>query len=169
MSVSKNLYTRKSVECPIFGSPKDFDGFVLPTYQDVIKCFLLVRYELKPPDSKKEPTVSEICEILADKITMLWRKATIPIVSRTRVIQCIRTYHDKYLKLIRYPNSKRNDNYILRVKDFQNNGKTLFDICTCKCETFEKCLCEKGNKVLFIYTVYLIIHIGTNSRTVIFE
>lgn len=147
MSASKLIRTRKTIMCPVFGAPCDFNCSVLPSFEDVIKCFLHVRYDLKCPGSGKEPTVSEICEIVSDKMCKIWKKATIPIVSRTRVIQCIQAYHDKYLKLIRHPKSKQNNSYLLKKKEFQVNAQKLFDISCCKCKYFENCVCEMKNKV----------------------
>lgn len=150
MSFSKTCYTRRDTECPLVGSPADFKDNILPTQEDVLRCFLWIRYTLKPPDCGKEPTVSEISSILVDKILSLWEKASIPTVTRKRVLQLIKMQHDKYSKILWYPKVKRNENYVLKVEAYKAENKKLFDISACKCEKFEECSCIKEKKVRFI-------------------
>lgn len=147
MSSTKIRYTRQDIECPLIGAPADFKCNLLPSKVDVLKCYLWTRYNLKPPNSGKEPTVFEISNVLSDKILSLWQKASIPTVTRKRVSQLIKTHHDKYLKLLRYPEVKKNDSYKIRVQEFQIENTRLFDISACKCEILEQCSCDKEKKV----------------------
>ena len=89
--------TRKQLRCPIFGAPKKLtvDDVMLPTYYDVMKYDIWVKHHLKPTECSKDPTVTEISEQIAATIEHLWYKASVPIVSHTRVLQVILTYRDK--------------------------------------------------------------------------
>lgn len=147
MTSSKIRYTRQHLECPLIGVPADFKSNLLPSKGDVLKCYLWTRYNLKPPNSGKEPTVFEISNVLSDKVLSLWQKASIPTITRKRVLQLIKTHHDKYLKLLRYPEVKKNNSYKIRVQEFQAENTRLFDISACKCEIFEQCSCDKEKKV----------------------
>ena len=52
------------------------------------------------------------------------------------------------MKLIRFPKSKRNNNYALKVNAFREKAhSSLFDIAACKCKILSTCLCEKSRKV----------------------
>ncbi|XP_050505184.1 uncharacterized protein LOC126883579 [Diabrotica virgifera virgifera] len=147
MSSSKIRYTRQYIECPLAGVPADFKGNVLPLKAHVLQYYLWTRYNLKSPNSGKEPTVFEISNILSDKILSVWQKASILTITRKRVLQLIKTHHDKYLKLLRYPEVKKNDSYSICVQEFQTENTRLFDISACKCEILEQCSCDKGKKV----------------------
>lgn len=130
--------------CPIFGEPKELSEVILPTYENVMKYYLLVRYQLKPTAATKEPTVVEISEVVSANIERLWLKASIPVCSHTRVLQMIRTYHDKYMKLMK--NIKRKTS-MQKLESFRANARTnLFDIAACKC-AFEACHCDKVRKI----------------------
>ena len=93
--------TRKAVKCPVFGSPSQVSENELPTYKDVIKFYLFVRNSLKASSTSKEPPVAVIAERVCVKVEEIWRRASIPVVSHKRVIQLLRSYHDKYMKLLK--------------------------------------------------------------------
>ena len=50
---------------PIFGNSRDLSETVLPTYLDVIKCYLPERQLIKILSTNKDPSVSEISEPIA--------------------------------------------------------------------------------------------------------
>lgn len=105
-----------------------------------------IRNDLKT--TKKEPSVSEISDMLASKIKEIWNRATIPTVTEKRIVQLIKGHHDKYIKLLWYPVSKRNEPYEQKVNDFREQASQhLFDIATCKCADFSSCKCEKSSRV----------------------
>lgn len=138
------IKTRKAVCCPVFGTPKLMSEIILPTYEDVMKHYLFVKHELKPTASKKEPTVSQISEKVSRVIEGLWTKSSIPVISHKRTLQMIRSYHDKYQKLMK--NIKRNNT--IKITSFRNAAKgKLFDICACKCAFETNCNCDKTRRV----------------------
>lgn len=80
------------------------------------------------------------------KLFKLWDKSSIPTVSRKRFLQLIKAHREKYLKLLRYPDFKKDENYNLKVEEFKVEIKKLFDISSCKCANFvEQCVCSKDH------------------------
>lgn len=142
-----SLGTRSKTDCPIIGAPSELPSNVLPTIEDILKCYLLIRNDLKFQQCGKDPSVLRICQILCDKVFNIWKTSSIPTVSTNRIIKLIQDFHSKYLGLIRYPKQKRNENYDHKVKTFKDKIKTLFDIATCKCQSFVSCTCEKQRKI----------------------
>lgn len=140
--------TRKHSCCPVFGAPRKFSEALLPTYEDLMKHYLLERVNLKPTRDAKEPTVRDISEKSATVIERIWRKASIPIISHTRVLQLIRAYHDSYRKLLKSCKGRKNeDGYKAKLLAFRNESKKkLFDIASCKCVR-GTCSCSKERKV----------------------
>ena len=64
--------TRKSECFFIFGSPTKLFGNVLPTYADIMKFYMKTRNNLKTINESKEPTVSDITEIVAVRVEQIW-------------------------------------------------------------------------------------------------
>ncbi|KAH9638792.1 hypothetical protein HF086_002032 [Spodoptera exigua] len=142
MEISNN--TRKSTCCPIFGAPEDINENQLPTYKQVMKYYNLVRHQLKlENNSKKEPSINEISEIVSSKVECLWRKASIPTVSHNRVMQLIKSYHAKCKNLLK--SLKRLSEG--KIQDFHRNSEKLFDLSSCKCKDLELCKCSKDQKI----------------------
>lgn len=140
--------TRNSINCAILGAPLHLCFATLPTIEDVLLCYLLMRHELKMKYSGKEPSFSEVSQVVGDKIIEIWNSASIPIVSRDRVMQLIRSNHNEYIKLVRFFKIKRNDNFNLKVMQFKNRAHSnLFDIAACMCKFYSSCSCEKSRNV----------------------
>lgn len=141
--------TRQTTCCPVFGLPEKLPVSQLPTYNDVMKYYLFIRYELKPDKTTKEPTVHDISERLATEILDIWRKASLPTVSFKRVLQLIRSYHEKYRRLLKpYQDRRTNKKYQEKITEFVTESQRLFDICSCKCKlTNSKCTCSKDSRV----------------------
>ncbi|KAF2899899.1 hypothetical protein ILUMI_06287 [Ignelater luminosus] len=76
MNTPKLNITRIKLECSIFGSPIDLNRIVLPTIE------------------QQEPSFAEVCNELVPKIENIWKPASIPMVSRNRILQLIGKYHD---------------------------------------------------------------------------
>ena len=64
--------TRRSSECPIFGSPKDIRERCLPTYEEVKKNYIYVRLQKK---QRKDPSFKAISAVVAQRLEILWKKA----------------------------------------------------------------------------------------------
>lgn len=148
LSTFKNskLFTRNFV-CPIFGQPKEISVHVLPTYQDVFRAILEERRR-RGLQNNVDPNFKVIMEIVSSKVEEIYNKLMIPIVSRQRVQQMIQKYQNEYIKLKgiikRLGTSAATDE---RIKNFKKNSLKLFDIAFCKCASFQKCKCQKNDKV----------------------
>lgn len=113
-STSSLCKTKKSVNCDIFGAPRELSDSVLPTYEDIIKYFLWLRHETRIK------TVSEIGEIIVSKLIELWNKASVPVVSRNRIIKMFKDYHDQYRNVLKpLKGRKNNEKYKLKLKIFK--------------------------------------------------
>ena len=129
--------TRKQSCCPVFGAPRKVSDALLPTYEDVMKHYLLERIHLKPSHDAKEPTVGDISENLATVVESIWRKASIPIISHTRVLQMIRTYHDKYRKLLKSFKGRKN-NDVIKLSSWLSETKA-----SKSCLTLQVAMCRR--------------------------
>ncbi|XP_050527619.1 uncharacterized protein LOC126897791 [Daktulosphaira vitifoliae] len=151
------VLTRNKSKCLIFGDAKELSNNVLPTYEDVMQYYLYVKHQLKPDITSKEPSVSSIAEIVATNIENIWHKASIPIVSHTRVLQLIKTYHDKYRNILKSAKGRGYcETYKKKVEKLQTEARSsLFDIAACKCIDFSTCTCEKSRKVPHIEQIFI--------------
>ena len=156
-STSHKPKTRKMTTCPVFGAPEELSDNVLPTYESLMKSYMLLRHQIKSSGTVKEPSVANISQQLAAKVEQIWVKASIPTVSHDRVLQLIRGYHDKYVKLIKPPKARQASAiwYQTKLRCFRDECKNkLFDIAACNFVAilqycaFSSCVCEKARKVL---------------------
>ena len=85
---------RSDFFCPVFGDPAELSTRVLPSYEDIMKCFLLVRNELKN-NTKSDPPVGAIAVYVAEKVETIWQAASIPTVSWERIVKMIRSYNGR--------------------------------------------------------------------------
>ena len=143
MSTKRNL-----PDCPIFGNSRDLSKTVLPTYPDVIKCYLHERQLIKLA-TNKDPSMSEISEPVVMKIKDLWIKASIPCVSDNRIRRMISDYHSKYRNILKSMKGKKdNAKFKDNCSEFKSHAdKTLFHISSCKCRSFSVCSCARDRKI----------------------
>ena len=146
MSLSK-ISTRKEKKCPVFGYSCKLPHNVLPTYMDMMKHYHYIKQNIKT-ETAKEPTVTEIAETVATDVKSLWQKASIPIVSHTRILKLIRCAHDESGKLMKpYKGRKSDSKYLLKLRTHgEKSREKLFDIAACKCRQ-GSCKCPKQNKI----------------------
>ncbi|CAH0562821.1 unnamed protein product [Brassicogethes aeneus] len=140
--------TRSNLSCPIFGSAKDIlpEENQLPSYEDLMKCYLSVRLELKG-DSSKQPANATVANIVASKVEHVWKRASLPTLSRERIIKLILAYNLKYQNIIKPIKGKISKFLQAKLNNFHKDSNKLFDISTCKCLDLERCSCEKERKV----------------------
>ena len=81
--------TRRSSECPIFGSPKNISERCLPTYEEVMKYYIYVRLQIK---QRKDPSFKAIAAVVAQRLEKLRKKASIPHLSRKRITSILQQY-----------------------------------------------------------------------------
>lgn len=140
--------TRANLSCPIFGSAKDIlpEENQLPTYEQLMKCYLGVRIELKA-DGSKQPASATVANIVASKVEHVWNRASLPTLSHERITKLILVYNLKYQNLIKPIKGKISNFLQAKLDNFYKDSKKLFDISACKCLNLERCSCEKKRKV----------------------
>ena len=105
--------------CLIFGTSKLFAENMLPIYEDVMKCYLFQRFQLKR-QSKKDPSAKLIAKKVSERIKSIWDKASIPTVTDERINQKLIDYHTNYKKLIQSAHQKMQRVSKLYVATFIN-------------------------------------------------
>lgn len=152
------MQSRSSVLCPVFGAPTELSCHILPTYEDVMKYYLWVRNDCKVKLNNVNPSVSVVADKVAERIEEIWRTASLPFISRQRIVQRIRTYNEKYKKIKKHLFRKAFPLTTLemKLKTFQKDSKKLFDISTCKCVSFDQCSCPKSKRIPEIERTFLI-------------
>lgn len=140
--------TRRSSTCPLFGTSKDIlpSASQLPTYEDLMKCYLYVRLEIKG-DGSKQPQSAIVANIVASRVEQVWKHASLPTISHERIIKLILAYNTKYQNYIKPIKGKMSNFLQNKLDTFKTDSKRLFDISRCKCLDFEECSCEKERKV----------------------
>ena len=80
--------TRRSSECPIFGSQKISarDAYQL---REVMKYYVYVRLQIK---QRKDPSFKAIIAVVAQRLEILYKKASIPHLSRKRITSMLQQY-----------------------------------------------------------------------------
>jgi hypothetical protein len=138
---------RSNVKSPIFGAGRELQNNVLPTYEDVMKLFILITHSSTGKKQYRD-LIHNSSEIVATQVEDAWHKASIPIIEHRTILARIKAYHEKYRNILKPYESRKNvDRYKYKLLEFQNESKKLFDIATCKCKTYDNCLCEKDRKV----------------------
>jgi len=126
MSQSKERpVTKKMVNCPVYGAPRDLADTLLPTNGDILKYYLFVKHEIdltRPRDD-----VAIISEKVASKTEELWHRASIHTVSHARTYQMVRASHDKYRNLLKpYKGRQKDPSYIRKLEAFKEEESKTF-------------------------------------------
>lgn len=127
--------TRKDFRCPLFGDPIKFSDNMLPTYCDVIKHYLWIRNEMLELNNGKDPSVKDLCDIIASDIAAIWSKASIPTITHQQVVSRLILYYQKYKNVKKIRNDSKKQIF------YNESINKLFDIATCKCVSRELCKC----------------------------
>ncbi|GBN56830.1 hypothetical protein AVEN_39286-1 [Araneus ventricosus] len=88
----------------------------------------------------------DLVKVGSEKVTVIWIKASIPVVSKRTVNGKIKDYYKKCLSVEKsiHRNSIKEKN---REKFIQNAESSLFDISACKWKDLDYCTCGKRRKV----------------------
>ena len=97
-----------------------------------MRHFQHVKYTLEA-EGNLSPSVSKLCDICSAEMESLWKKASIPIVSHTRVLKLLRTFHEEFLNLMKsYKGRKSEMKYIDKLSNIETKCREkLFDIASC--------------------------------------
>ena len=77
--------TRSTVLCVIFGSPCELPENMLPTFENTMNYYNLVKLQMKEELNGKDSSHFEISSKVTLQIELLWQKASLPTVSHDRV------------------------------------------------------------------------------------
>ena len=105
MASNQRKNTLREPSCLVFGTPQLFSENVLPTYEDVMKCYLFERFQLKR-DIKKDPSAKLIARKVSDRIIFAWTTASNPTITAERIFQKIMTYHAEHKNLMKSSHQK---------------------------------------------------------------
>ncbi|CAH0558644.1 unnamed protein product [Brassicogethes aeneus] len=124
------MLTQQKVTTPIFGLPKKLSGTNLPTYKDVLlSCFEESYKNSILSGSKKKVAFSTIADNVATQIEIIYRKASIPVVTHTRAVQMINAYHNAYNNLRKsYKRDQKKEGFKDKIERFVAEAKSkLFE------------------------------------------
>lgn len=129
------------------GTPKILNENLLPTYKEVLNHIIFVK-----TNGSKNPI-----ELCADRVQSIWNKTGIPIVSRARIIQLLRSYYSLFLNLKNSPfRVNPSEQYKQKKQKLLRKCTHLFDICACKCEDIANCACTEERKIKQVDAEFLI-------------
>ena len=85
----------------MFGLPRDLSNIVLPTYESVMKQYLMFKHQLKSTEDAKDPSVGEISELVAPKIERIWELQLVlrlfyKYIGLSTISFVLSSYHDNY-------------------------------------------------------------------------
>lgn len=132
--------TRKQNMCPILGELSPLRENNLPKIDEMIRDVLFTENVIKTNKNR----LMEAIKITADKIQSIWIKASIPTISRQRIISLIRKHHARRRSIIKMAKTAFFDK---NSKNVKNDWNRLFDVAACKCKQFNGCLCMAESKV----------------------
>ena len=148
---------RSCFVCPVFGNVCEMPKNVLPTYETIMKQYLWCSTIQVTENKKLTNLVTITSEKIAFEVENIWKSASLPVIDHRAIRKKIKEYHTKYRNLMKpYKDRKTDANYCAKLKDFLNNSKRLFDICPCKCQSFDECICEKNRKVPLLEQGFLL-------------
>ena len=149
--MSNSRPTRVTSQCPVLGTSKKLCRTVLPTYGDILRSYLLMRES--SIDMKWIHSRNRLCE----DVRGIWYSASLPTLSERRINAMLDAYHTKYRNLMKpYQVRKENPSYQLRMKQFSEDSRELFDIAACKCKNIllilkeskkSLCTCPEDRKI----------------------
>lgn len=135
-------------ECQLFGKPKLLNKNVLPKINEVLLHLLYTQFNLNHVKVNKNEIFNRAVAIVTDDVIEIWTRASIPVISRQRVIKIIEDWHQKRKLFYKsFERDKLRPQFHKQVENFKNSANTLLDIASCKCKDFTKCCCTKELKV----------------------
>ena len=143
--------SRVPPNCLIFGTSISFAENMLPTNEDVMKCYLFQGFQLK----KNDPSAKLIAKKVSEKIKSLWDKAFIPTVTEEHIYQKVIDFHTSYKKLMKSAHQKSAEGFKIRCDNFHQQAQHIFDV-GCKCSPDSKYECIKSKKVPIKEVAFLI-------------
>ena len=96
---------------------------------------------------RKDRSFKAIAAVFVQRLEILWKKASIPHLSRKKITSILQQYRHKMKNLLK-SKSNNSDNYKRKVQLLRDSAhKNLFDTSACKCLDIERCTCNLKNRV----------------------
>ena len=93
---------------------------MLPTFEDIMKFYNLVKFQLKEKLNGKYSSLYQISSKVTLQIELLLQKASLPIMSHGRLRAMLKNYHQKCRNILKsYQTPKNNKNYKTKLATFK--------------------------------------------------
>jgi len=94
VKINYEMPTRTKTSFPLFYYEQELRQTVLPTFEDVMKSYLLVQHNTKHEREYQQPSMAEksITELGAPQLNQLWHLASVLTVSETLIVHNIKQY-----------------------------------------------------------------------------
>src|SRR5277367_6083677 len=149
--------TRAKTESNIVEPAKELSNVLLPTGRDMLRFYNFVYLEKKEAYKGMNPSSKEVATEVAERIEEIWARASIPIVSRCRIVQLIQENRNKEQDLNKsYSRDHNTEKYQAKLDAFSAKIDCLFDVATCKCSDFALCRCPSGKRIPEIERGFLV-------------
>uniref|UniRef100_A0A6P7HAI7 Uncharacterized protein LOC114349502 n=1 Tax=Diabrotica virgifera virgifera TaxID=50390 RepID=A0A6P7HAI7_DIAVI len=141
----------------IIGSDKQFSDTMLPTIIDVMRHYNYVWHDLQLKENGKNPDFSRAAEETLDKVQLIWRKASIPMISYKTMRYILKRSLDEMKALNKsFERDQHKQTFSSHLSKFLEKSGKLFDVCTCKCSDLNSCSCVREKKVPVMEREFLI-------------
>lgn len=135
LSISGSMMSRSETNHCILGQPTKLPDNVLPTVRQTLQHLKYLK-QRRPP---KEP-IQNLAFETAQCVQEMWNKCNIPAATGTHSLGTrISKLYNKAMDINKYNKSRKN--YDTMVRSLNEEFDALFDVCTCKCDSFIKCSC----------------------------
>lgn len=153
------------MDCPLFGSAKEFNKNNLPTISDVCLQYLVLKEKIKrETNSAIDPKRREVNKQVYDLLILIWGEANIKTQKQLTVMTRLERLRNKYIEISRF-HQHPDKIKPLKVTAFKNEGKSLFDIRECKNLPI-KCQCENCTILPQKLKSFIIDQLGPRNQTI---
>ncbi|KAK3931072.1 23S rRNA (uracil(1939)-C(5))-methyltransferase [Frankliniella fusca] len=151
------MKTRKQEDSAyMLGASRDFSGRVLPTCEDVMRCYYLVQADTKAQRSGYDPPMQEVAQVVADKVQQVWTSASIPVISNRGILQAVLRLVEKCRK-VEKSWKKPSKTVQEGVDQFRAQSQQLFDVAQCKCLPSKPlCVCSPKDAINDVEVPFLV-------------
>lgn len=107
---------QRNFECPIIGRGAELPLSLLPTFQDVLKCWLFESSIVSLEYNGKYPSLNGIAQLVCVKVERLYDKVLIPRLSHKRVKDKILKYFQHYSKILKNFNRDKESEKMKKIQ-----------------------------------------------------
>lgn len=142
-----SVKTRSQVQSELFGAPQQLSGLYLPTYEDVMRHYKWVEFEIMQIRGDFHPPAQEIAQSVADRVEEIWKSSSVPAISNRGILQGILRFHQRCRDILKHINHE-SPAMKAKVECFKEKAKHLFDVAQCKClPRLPTCVCKPEDEI----------------------